>query len=165
MGMSEVGTLKELDVKPGDVVEYWYKNRIWVKGVIDDNEIAQMENGLDQNKKYSTDPNWRIISRADNPKLWRDMTDAEKGALLLAKHEGKVIECYDGYMWFETVTPRWYVPHAYRIRPEPKVETVTVHYQKDGATVMPVANGYTHRITFNTIDGKPDTASIKMEAI
>jgi len=28
----------------------------------------------------------------DEPKLWRDMTDAEKGALLLAHHEGKVIE-------------------------------------------------------------------------
>jgi len=45
----------------------------------------------------------RIISRASDdtqssqegePKLWREMTDAEKGALLLAHHEGKVIEYY-----------------------------------------------------------------------
>jgi hypothetical protein len=41
-------------------------------------------------------PHWRIVSRAPAaPKLWRDMTPEEKGALLLAAHEGKVIE-YDG---------------------------------------------------------------------
>lgn len=27
-------------------------------------------------------------------KLWRDMTPEEKGALLLAKHEGKRIQCF-----------------------------------------------------------------------
>jgi len=40
----------------------------------------------------------------DTPKLWRDMTDAEKGALLLAEHEGKEIPGLDAF--------------AYRVRPK-----------------------------------------------
>lgn len=33
---------------------------------------------------------------SDEPKKWGEMTDAEKGALLLAHHEGKVIESWSG---------------------------------------------------------------------
>jgi len=54
----------------------------------------------------------------DTPKLWRDMTDAEKGALLLAHHEGKVIETFDTdrHEWRE-VRPEWIYYESYRVRP------------------------------------------------
>lgn len=162
--MKDTGTLEEIVAKPGDVVECVYGVANAGKGqrytVNADCDILHFKSGQ---TSLST---FRIISRAsDKPKLWRDMTPEEKGALLLAAHEWKVIENNSRGPWLETHSPIWADGIAYRIRPEPKVEVVTVHYQKDGATVMPVANGYTHRITFTTIDGKPDTSSIKMEAI
>jgi len=162
--MSDVGTLKELDVKPGDVVEcvngYTHaytgeKYTVNAEYEVNGRKIENINLSL-----------FRIISRANAIKLWRDMTDAEKGALLLAHHEGKEVQGTRLDIpddWRRTAIGL--DNHAYRIRPEPQIEVVTVHYQKDGATVMPVANGYTHRITFNKIDGNPDTASIKMEAI
>ena len=60
----------------------------------------------------------------DTPKLWRDMTDSEKGALLLAHHEGKVIEIFldwdRGGTWVNvTPPPNWLDEYAYRVRPEP----------------------------------------------
>ena len=110
------------------------------------------------------------------PKLWKDMTPEEKGALLLAHHEGKEIEwsSTDGpNMWCDG---KWrpcnavgkFPEYAYRVKPEPVVETVTLfgqagfcwafsHLQED--------DGDTHRITFDLVDGKPDCNSIKMEEI
>jgi hypothetical protein len=59
----------------------------------------------------------------NQPKLWKDMTDAEKGALLLAVHEGAEIDwnCQvaRGGGW-----AGWATPYAYRVKPKaPKVET------------------------------------------
>ena len=57
----------------------------------------------------------------DTPKLWQNMTDAEKGALLLAHHEGKELQAY-GWVskrWME-VNNLWVDTCAYRIKPEPK---------------------------------------------
>jgi len=56
----------------------------------------------------------------DHPILWRDMTPEEKGALLLAQHEGSGVECHDGYEWFFADTPRWDGDTAYRVRREPE---------------------------------------------
>ena len=164
--MTEVGTLKEFDVKPGDVVEYMWHTGEWKRGTVDVFGIVQMDDGGRQNPQYSADPNWRIISRAsETPKLWRDMTDAEKGALLLADHDGKVIEWKCGDTWFG-MKPSWVDYIAYRVRPEPKVEVVTMYAASNMKGFGPtrgVKSAY--QITFNTIDGKPDTASIKMEAL
>jgi len=56
----------------------------------------------------------------DTPKIWRDMTDAEKGALLLAHHEGKVIErSHTSGQWQGVEYPRWHDDIAYRVSPEP----------------------------------------------
>jgi hypothetical protein len=63
------------------------------------------------------------------PKLWKDMTREEKGALLLAEHEGKVIEAFGvSYpdVWYET-DPCWDDECPYRIKPEPKRETVNAN--------------------------------------
>lgn len=103
----------------------------------------------------------------ETPKLWRDMTDAEKGALLLAKHEGKVIEFFDGDKWAKPINVVWYDWNAYRVKPEHVRETV-VRYgspQDNWWLTSKQSNRDTHRITFDLIDGKPDCSTIKMEKI
>lgn len=101
------------------------------------------------------------------------MTDAEQGALLLAHQRGKVIEWSYGLPWKtehssdqSPYKPRWCAKTYYRIRPEPKVETKTVWYPKIDATIY-ADNGwaYTHKITFDLVDGEPDVSTVKMEKL
>ena len=71
---------------------------------------------------------------SDTPKIWHDMTDAEKGALLLAHHEGKVIEILMpvGSYWREigvNETTHFCTNSIYRIRPEPMRLTVGKRYR------------------------------------
>ena len=152
----EIGTLEELNVKPGDVVEY--------DGGFGGKIVKRTVAGWKGSRCYHTDhefggsvfmmrgPGWRIISRASGtPKTWGEMTDEEKGVLLLAHHEGKVIEFLNGpYGWSLASSPRWRSEQSYRIRPEHKRETVAID---------------THRITFDLIDGEPDCSSVKMEKL
>jgi hypothetical protein len=171
----EVGTLKELNVKPGDVVEWQgvAEKVLFIEAITEGNFAGETRVTLEE---YGTgifdQEEFRIISRAtETPKLWRDMTDAEKGALLLAHHEGKVIEEMVTEKTFPVdVSGVWLVwtgefrPKdniAYRIRPEPKRETVTLI--GDDIRFSWAFNG--HRITFDLIDGKPNLASIKMEEL
>jgi hypothetical protein len=114
----------------------------------------------------------------DTPTLWGDMTPEEKGALLLGWHEGKVIEVF-GFlyldMWCED-DPCFYEDCAYRIKPEPKRETVTaklcidargnsLHMRPDYYRGEYGDDNFYFTLTFDTIDGKPDIASIKIEEL
>ena len=107
----------------------------------------------------------------DTPTLWRDMTPEEKGALLLAHHEKVDIQAFDVGVagdWAKTWKPLFFDDIAYRIKPEPKVEVVTMdvaNYDQEWELYEHKGTHATHRITFNTIDGKPDPASIKMTAL
>jgi len=94
----------------------------------------------------------------NQPKLWRDMTREEKGALLLEEHEGKVIDVWQGpFGWQKAVgVPLWQDDEAYRSRPEPKRETKVFDYCTSKST---------YRYTFVTVDGEPDCASIRMEKL
>ena len=172
----EVGTLKELGVVVGDVVEYVsgspthdYRLGDRYTCTIKDGElIVRYERGWFSSVEEDS---WlyRIISRATpKPKIWRDMTPEEKGALLLAAHEGKEVQCHYGVKgWCRRSFELFAVGNAYRIKPEPKVETVTIT-GGDGSGFGFYQNGgvnNTHRITFNLIDGKPDCASIKMDEL
>lgn len=160
--LAEVGTLKELNVKPGDVVrcEQWL-GKYYTAGKEYPVVAGFGYRGKSIGTKNTTGI-WSIVSRAsDNPKLWKDMTPEEKGALLLAHHEGKEIECHDGTSWFVTSNPKWVYCHAYRIRPEPKVETVTL----SGNDIRFSGFFKGHRITFTLVDGKPDCDSVKMEKL
>jgi len=161
----EYKTLRELDVKPGDVV----RNNVARTEIIADTSghECSMESGYTW---LWDNPVWRIVSRAsDTPKLLRDMTDAEIGALVRANNEGKVIEG----LWIDEET--WTVlseAHfhnmnmAYRVRPEPKRETVMLHGSVTDELWGRAQTGYdTYRITFDLIDGKPDCDSIKMEEL
>lgn len=177
--MKEVGTLKELGVRVGDVVEWpdAYPGthmtvesfRIICEGVY----AGQVQAGL---SGYGTgifdDEGFRIISRAPQPpKLWRDMTPEERGALLLAAHDGKVIEYWKRGTggWAVSYVHAWSAHESYRIRPDPKVETVTIYAKpdKNGDWIGSTSKHHTHKaaFTFTTRDGKPDCASVKMEAI
>jgi hypothetical protein len=104
------------------------------------------------------------------------MTQEEKGALFLADHEGKQIESfgvnYPGD-WHD-VYPSWADDVAYRVKPEPKRERVTAQIclTAEGVSLHMHADhhpryyreGYLYAtVTFDTIDGKPDPASIKIE--
>ena len=75
--------------------------------------------------KRITDYN-RRSKMTDAPKLWKDMTDAEKGELLLACHNGETLQSHWSRGWSDLYTfePRLYPRFAYRIKPKaPKVET------------------------------------------
>jgi len=165
----EIGTLKELGVKPGDVVEcVWDYVNTWTEGC----RYEMTHRGLSADKppeQLSSISTFRLISRAsDTPKIWGEMTDEERGALLLAEHEGKVIEKSPNQynpIWADKGSSSFVYWCAYRVKPEPVRETVTLHYGVWGYASAEGHEGATHRITFDLIDGKPDCASIKMEEI
>lgn len=69
--------------------------------------------------QMKSNPDQDLIAEwQDEPTLWRDMTPEEKGALLLAKYEGKVIDTYVHPVWV-SYQGSIYHGDAYRIRPEP----------------------------------------------
>jgi hypothetical protein len=135
--------------------------------------------GADQDHFVHKDEIVRIeegpMRNEDKPKIWRDMTPEEKGALLLAEHEGKAIEEFGTAYpdaWYET-DPYWDNGCAYRIKPEPKRKTVTAKLCIDAyGTSLNMRPDYGDNygdhafyftLTFDTIDGKPDPSSIKIE--
>ena len=98
----------------------------------------------------------------DTPTLWKDMTPEEKGALLLANHEGKSIEWYRSFClkWEpdDNFDPTEHQHIAYRIAlHKPVVDVRSLYiYQKDSDYSL------TEIGTIYLIDGVPDTESIKM---
>lgn len=114
--------------------------------------------GYDGFANYSKakSPDDLIAEWEGEPKTWGELSDEEKGALLLAHHEEKIIEYYSSGSgeWMEVSWPRqvWYSEDIYRVRPEPKRETVTLE--------GPFFEGYA--ITVETVGGKFDCESIKM---
>jgi hypothetical protein len=133
----KVGTLKELNVKPGDVVEC-----VWPDDSTCKHTISEFKKGRLWSKTTGWSLGdaipWRIVSRAsDTPKIWRDMTDEEKGALLLAHHEGKVIELYNTFglaRWVDCayLEDYWNEDIAYRVKPK-QVRGVVKLYWFDGS--------------------------------
>jgi len=105
------------------------------------------------------------MTNQDTPTIWADMTPEEKGALLLAKHEGNNIQRSYSGAW-ETVHQPFFHGLAYRVKPEPKRETMTL-YGRGHVWVasFQCALYDTHRITFDTIDGEPDCTTICMERL
>jgi len=103
-------------------------------------------------------PHDLIAEWSDTPTLWRDMTDAEKGALLLAHHEGKVIEVWvvdhHASWWGEKAVSYWRDDLAYRVRPEPKRETAYLWASfPDGIKAIG---------TIELLEGEPQKSSIRL---
>lgn len=106
-----------------------------------------------------------LVSRAEPEyKTWGEMTDEEKGALLLAHHEGKTIEFFNVDKWVEVSHPYWAHLGRYRVKPEPVVEKVCLHGSNNMFDILRDCRD-THKITFNTIDGEPDCNSVKMSKL
>lgn len=60
---------------------------------------------------------YTLVSRANqSPREFGELTDAEKGALLLAKYEGKRVEVFDGASWVADPVSI-HSKYAYRIAP------------------------------------------------
>lgn len=156
----EVGTLAEIGAKPGDVVEWPGIGEYLVLnggGVVSKVSGGLLKDGMDYPGNR-----FRIVSRAsDRPKLWRDMTPEEKGALLLAMHDGLKVEFCSAGKWLEKKFMPFLDDHAYRIAHEPKVETVTSRGTWCNKGKMPKTQ-YVYEITFNLIDGKPDWNTAKV---
>lgn len=161
----KTGTLQELNVQPGDVVELegcegekmtvlkcppldHYFHDHW--------EIKCEKSGTGL---YSPNLTFAIISRDETPKKWRDMTAEEKGALLLAAHEGKVIESYDGHEGWGSIYPVWSPNWAYRVKPDDVRETVRVDIRHSYRGYI-LGTG-----TIDLINGEPDPASIRMDKL
>lgn len=98
----------------------------------------------------------------DKPKLWSEMTDAEKGALLLAAHQGKAIQFHDRdgtWLTGRPSWPSWQDDFAYRVKPKaPKVETVKCHYSHTAQIQPGFYSGHCKRpgctnLTLTTSDG------------
>jgi hypothetical protein len=159
----KTGTLKELNVKPGDVVECVVSRYETTNAIKVGDRFVVRADGWVSGPKHATGraADWRIVSRAPAaPKLWRDMTPEEKGALLLASHEGKVVE-YEAHGWHEAAAndPGWYDDTAYRVKPEPVRETVTLWADcLDSVGLQRVG-------TIDLIDGKPVPGSVKLDEI
>ena len=107
-----------------------------------------------------------IAEWIDEPRPWKDLTPEEKGALLLAHHEGKDIQMYTSDHWY-TVYPLWEDSTVYRIKPEPMQETVQVVLYGCAISAWGKEEEFedTHCITFDLVDGEPDCGSIKMEKL
>jgi len=182
--MSEVGTLKEMGVQVGDVVghthfadgirrcsEWCYIHYIrdgyYGIAAYEDEETSR------QHFKIDSDSKFRIISRTTPPlRTWAELTSAEKGALLLAHHETPgSVEFWSVYGWMPLNNLGWLDCVSYRHKPQPKIETVIQHWKTNKKSAFVPMSQYdkphdpTHRITFQTIDGKPDCASVKMEEV
>lgn len=87
-----------------------------------------------------------------------EMTDSEQGGLLLAKRRGVTLQGDFGGMWLD-IDPIYLVDStAYRVRPEPKRETVT-HEEFVGWTSVEGGVRIYHTVrgqkTTETVDGKP----------
>ena len=90
----------------------------------------------------------------DEPTVWGDMTPEQKGALLLAHHEGRGVQALLRDGWADCPYPLWDNSYAYRIKPEPVVETRDVYV----SGTPPIKIG-----TINLIDGTPDPATLNLE--
>ena len=132
--MTEIGTLEELNVKRGDVVNRDVSNgEEWIIKFTELDEFLGVKphykenhKGIKLGKSYK---DWTIVSRAsDNPRSWKELTDQEQGALLLAHHRGEVIEylsAIDG--WCPTIAnrPSWQLHTRYRVKPKDIIDTIT----------------------------------------
>lgn len=152
----ETGTLAELNVKPGDVFEL--ANLMLAPCTLQSDGRILIGDGPEYYGRYPKKGHLmaHIVSRASATlKIWGEMTDEEKGALLLAHHEGKAIESSASGAW-TLCEPKWKPDAAYRVRPpEPKRTTQTfIGSARHGFSHLWERPEDTHSLTLPLIDGK-----------
>ena len=71
----------------------------------------------------------------EDKRSWKDLTDEEKGLLLLAYYEGKVIQEWCEYDWYDDcLSPDW-ADGIWRIKPEAVKQVRWCNDYKDGSDV------------------------------
>lgn len=101
---------------------------------------------------------------------WGKWSEEAQKEVVWAAHRGKEVQfCHTNGVWMLALPPDWGGSIAYRIRPEPKRETLTIIGFRCGRDCWVFTEARhqkdTHAITFDVIDGQPDCASIKMEEL
>ena len=144
----------------------------WVSGFDNTFDKEWRNDGTNLGTMYGgmTSADDLIEEWVETPKTWSEMTDAEKGALLLAEHEGKDIECFQKTLndWVAVNYPMFNPDIAYRVKSEPKREAVRLYggvYYNNRWVWGDAQKSDTHCITFDTVNGKPVCDSIRMELI
>ena len=152
------GTLSELDVKAGDVVEclinsvgdeYNRENPFTI-----DYDLGAFNNT--ERYGYNDTCEYRLISRASHtPRTWAELTDEEQGKLLLAHHRGEVIEFWVNHSDYWTVInePAWHDWAPYRVQPQPKPITTDVFCEVNGVkTVVGTINIIGDSVDLDSLD-------------
>lgn len=178
----EVGTLSELNVQPGDVVECVS----WKGDIFRPGKTAKV--GYEAHDVHPQDGGtWRIISRAAAPLPYGharlpsgevvDLTAITAPFGLLPADVQQALRAHGGPYeawqvegYWEAMTPGWGLAVTYRVKPQPpapKVEEVVlygfmnrmgVYFDKEEDM------GDTHRITLTLRDGVPDPVA-KVESL
>lgn len=164
----KAGALRSLNIKPGDVVEcvaaftdFFTTGKHYTvteRGHLIDDEGDEW---LPGSKTF------RVVSRAsDAPKLLRDMTDAEIGALVRAYYSGAVLEVWIPRLkkWdLELDRPFQCLDDAYRIKPTR--ETVTIAIDGDGDVMGAEHPSDEYRVQFDRVDGVIDRSTLRWEDV
>jgi hypothetical protein len=124
---------------------------------------AEKGDNLELVEEATVEPKPVVDTSNPNKTPWGKMTPEEKGALLLAYHEGKVIEVCLRLGWSVTYKPSWWADYSYRVKPEAVVETVKL-YSIIGETFAKDGFG-NYKITYQTVDGEPDWSTLKGETL
>jgi hypothetical protein len=110
-------TLKELNAQVGDIVLF---DGVKEYRVLEGKRIQSVgrddsPDGVDYAPYWDKAMWFEMVSKAE-PVVWKDMSDAEKGKLLLAHHNGLAIEYYvDGWAVDNEFDPAEFSDIAYRV--------------------------------------------------
>lgn len=98
--------------------------------------------------------------------LWKELSDLEKGTLILAHHNGEEIQscATDKDKWTPEDYPGWYDEVTYRVKPKPKIETVKLFGSSRQFDQIKAMNDR-YVIKFDMVDGVPDCTSIEMSKL
>lgn len=157
----ETGTLKELNVKPGDVVELC-DTMFDVVGIDFNNRRAFMLRRVKDGTIYNwagEAKSWRIISRATPPvdltliRIPLGLLDEVygPGTQKALKAHGGPYQRFDGHKWIDCGFNEGWLATAYRVKPAPVVKAVTL-----GIIVHPSGS---FRITATETNGALDSAA------
>lgn len=171
----QLGTKKQLNLQVGDVVKIVDSRSPSAGNTYTINKHLKLRNNDGSghyfgyvNDSICEDTLFEVLSRATatQHKMWRDMSAEEKGALLLAHHEGKTIEFWDEDAWIAAEQPLFTQYDKYRVKPEPRVEIVCMYYNT-GDSIMTTYKGKkdSFKVSFKVVDGEPDCSSVVLEKI
>lgn len=161
----ETGTLKELNVKPGDVVEpasntdggerFEVMEDCKLKAIYAGGGVHVLNRGW-----YWNECIFRIISRASTLDLTAITTpfgllDAATQQALRA--HGGPYEFWNSDEWNQARTPRFDGSNTYRVKPGPISETIRVTIAKDDEDGLVIAEA-----TVTTRNGKPDWSTMQV---